>query len=70
MLGDVDKGLGDSGWQELPGTVLVVGEKDVVAQTELNIELAAVIGKPLFPLFDCRRFRDLRKRGQLLADLQ
>jgi hypothetical protein len=44
---DVDRGLGDSGWKNFPGTVLVHGDEDAVVPIELSKELVGVIGKCL-----------------------
>ena len=47
LLGIVDKGLGEEGWKDFPGTVLVHGDKDVVVPYELSVELSKVIGELL-----------------------
>lgn len=43
----MDRGLGDSGWKNFPGTVLVHGDEDAVVPIELSKELVGVIGKCL-----------------------
>jgi hypothetical protein len=45
LLGGVDRDLGDSGWKDFPGTILVHGDEDAVVPVELSKELVGVIGK-------------------------
>jgi hypothetical protein len=57
MLGSVDKEMGDEGWKDFPGTVLVHGDMDVVVPYELSVELSKVIGMFSRSFFELVEFR-------------